>query len=54
MGVSAYPQLANVPADVGRGSPEPVPFAAAAGALAPMRHAEPFEAQRDRSDAALN
>jgi len=50
-GVSAHPDLAETPADVAPGAPEREPIAASAGALAPMRLAEPFEALRDQSDA---
>ncbi len=53
-GVSAHPQLADAPADIALGSPPPASIAVAAGALAPMRLAEPFEALRDRSDALLD
>ena len=53
-GVSAHPQLADVPADIAPGSPPPTRSPVADGALAPMRLAEPFEELRDRSDAALN
>jgi methylmalonyl-CoA mutase len=52
-GVSAHPDLAETPADVAPGAPEREPIAAAEGALAPMRLAEPFEALRDQSDIAL-
>jgi methylmalonyl-CoA mutase len=52
-GVSAHPDLAEPSADVAPGAPEREPIAASAGALAPMRLAEPFEALRDQSDALM-
>jgi methylmalonyl-CoA mutase len=52
-GVSAHPDLAERAADVAPGAPQREPIAAGEGALAPMRLAEPFEALRDQSDAAL-
>ena len=52
-GVSAHPDLNELPAEVAPGAPERQGTAPAAGALAPMRLAEPFEALRDRSDAYL-
>jgi methylmalonyl-CoA mutase len=52
-GVSAHPDLAEPSADVAPGAPEREPIAASAGALAPIRLAEPFEALRDRSDALM-
>ena len=52
-GVSAHPHLDETPAEIAPGAPEREHPAALAGALAPMRVAEPFEALRDRSDAYL-
>ncbi len=52
-GVSAHPDLAEAAANVAPGAPQREPIAAAAGALAPIRLAEPFEALRDASDALL-
>ena len=52
-GVSAHPQLVEAATDIAPGAPPPAAFPAAAGALAPIRLAEPFEAFRDRSDALL-
>ncbi|HTR13447.1 MAG TPA: methylmalonyl-CoA mutase family protein [Roseiarcus sp.] len=50
-GVSAHPDLAERPADLAPAAPERETIAAAAGALAPMRLAEPFETLRDEADA---
>ncbi len=52
-GVSAHPKLDEPPVDLASGAPDPAPYVATAGALAPIRLAEPFEALRGRSDAAL-
>ncbi|MGO9421050.1 methylmalonyl-CoA mutase family protein [Roseiarcus sp.] len=52
-GVSAHPQLVEAATDIAPGAPEPEFVAAAAGALAPFRLAEAFEALRDQSDACL-
>jgi methylmalonyl-CoA mutase len=52
-GVSAHPQLAEAAAAVATGAPEPNVAPVVAGALAPIRLAEPFEALRDQSDAWL-
>ncbi len=52
-GVSAHPQLVEAATDIAPGAPPPAAFAAAPGALAPMRLAESFETLRDLSDAAL-
>ena len=52
-GISAHPDLDETPAEVAPGAPDREQLAATAGALAPMRLAEPFEALRDRSDAHL-
>ena len=52
-GVSAHPKLDEAPVDLATGAPDPAPYAAAEGALAPVRLVEPFETLRDRSDAAL-
>ncbi len=52
-GVSAHPKLDEAPVDLASGAPDPAPYAAADGALAPVRLAASFEALRDRSDAAL-
>src|SRR5574337_231820 len=49
-GVSAHPDLAEPPADLAPAAPAPERLAAA-GALSPIRLAEPFEALRDESDA---
>jgi methylmalonyl-CoA mutase len=51
-GVSAHPKLDEAPVDLASGAPDPAPYAATEGALAPIRLAEPFEALRVRSDAA--
>ena len=51
-GVSAHPKLDEAPVDLASGAPDAAPMPAAEGALAPVRLAEPFEALRDRSDAA--
>jgi methylmalonyl-CoA mutase len=52
-GVSAHPDLDETPADVAPGAPERDQVAVSAGALAPMRLAEPFESLRDHSDALM-
>ncbi|HXZ15209.1 MAG TPA: methylmalonyl-CoA mutase family protein, partial [Roseiarcus sp.] len=52
-GVSAHPQLVEAATDIAPGALEPEFVAAAAGALAPFRLAEAFEALRDRSDACV-
>ena len=52
-GVSAHADLDEWPVEVAVGAPEREAFAAAEGALMPMRLAEPFEHLRDRSDAFL-
>jgi methylmalonyl-CoA mutase len=52
-GVSAHADLDEPPVEVAIGAPEREAFAAAEGALMPMRLAEPFEHLRDRSDAFL-
>ena len=52
-GVSAHPQLVEAATDIAPGAPEPEIFSSAAGALAPFRLAEAFEALRDQSDACL-
>ena len=52
-GVSAHANLAEPPVEVVAGAPDREAFAAAEGALAPIRLAEPFERLRDRSDAYL-
>jgi methylmalonyl-CoA mutase len=52
-GVSAHADLAEPPVEVAVGAPERDAFAAAEGALAPIRLAEPFERSRDCSDAYL-
>ena len=49
-GVSAHPDLDEAPAELATGAPEREPITAPAGALGPMRLAEPFERFRDRSD----
>ena len=46
-GVSAHADLAERPVEVVAGAPEREAFAAAEGALAPIRLAEPFERLRD-------
>src|SRR5574337_1294196 len=51
-GVSAHPDLAEPPADLAPAAPAPERLAAA-GALSPIRLAEPCEALRDESDAIL-
>ena len=52
-GVSAHADLAEPPVEVVAGAPDREAFAAAEGALAPIRLAEPFERLRDCSDAFL-
>jgi methylmalonyl-CoA mutase len=52
-GVSAHADLAEPPVEVAVGAPEREAFAAAQGAMAPIRLAEPFERLRDLSDACL-
>jgi methylmalonyl-CoA mutase len=52
-GVSAHADLDEPPVEVAVGAPEREAFAAAEGALAPIRLAEPFERLRDLSDAYL-
>ena len=52
-GVSAHPDLNEPAAEFAPGAPEREKAAVSAGALAPMRLAEPFEALRDQSDAFL-
>jgi len=51
-GVSAHPDLTEPAADLAPAAPAPERLAAA-GALSPMRLAEPFEALRDEADAIL-
>ena len=50
-GVSIFPDLGE--ADAAVDAPSPLPKDAAAGPLAPLRLAEPFEALRDASDRVL-
>jgi methylmalonyl-CoA mutase len=52
-GVSVHADLAEPRVEVAVGAPERQMFAPAAGALMPIRLAEPFERLRDRSDALL-
>jgi methylmalonyl-CoA mutase len=52
-GVSAHADLAERPVQVVAGAPDREAFAAAEGALAPIRLAQPFERLRDCSDAFL-
>jgi methylmalonyl-CoA mutase len=52
-GVSVHADLAEPPVEVAFGAPEHEAAASAAGALMPIRLAEPFERLRDRSDAYL-
>ena len=52
-GVSTHPDPAETRADVAPGAPDREAPAAAEGAFAPMRLAEPFERLRDASDAML-
>jgi methylmalonyl-CoA mutase len=56
-GISEFPNIHELPADVARAAPVPVPAMPPAtitfDALAPMRLATPFEALRDASDAIL-
>ena len=52
-GVSAHADLAERPVEIVAGAPDREAFAAAEGALAPIRLAEPFERLRDCSDAYL-
>ena len=52
-GVSAHPDLAEVPLAATPGAPEPETIARAEGAMASIRIAEPFEALRAESDARL-
>jgi methylmalonyl-CoA mutase len=52
-GVSAHPDLNETAVEFAPGAPEREKVAASAGALAPIRLAEPFEALRDQSDVFL-
>lgn len=53
-GVSAHPNLAEVPLAATPGAPAPETVARADGAMCPIRLAEPFEALRAESDARLS